>query len=109
MYKLPTLFLADPPGPQTPSAAADTAPLLSPFVHSPPADDESEYWDENDEPFFASADLTTPHSTPPPLSCWSKQDPSTTCKIAYVLFSNSGQQESLGVYYNWYNWYDELF
>ena len=52
MYKLPTLFLADPPGPQTPSAAADTAPLLSPFVHSPPADDESKYWDENDEAFF---------------------------------------------------------
>ena len=31
-----------------------------------------------------------------------KQGPSSTYKIAYVLFTTAGHQETLGVYYNWY-------
>lgn len=36
------------------------------------------------------------------LSCWSKQPLSTSSKVAYVLFTTSGNIEDLGVYYNWY-------
>jgi hypothetical protein len=88
------------------------APLLGPFSQSlstPTVDEYSEYWDEADEAFFSSADLTTPQSTPQPippstvvLSRWIKQPPSATCKVAYVLFTTGGEPEDLGVYYNWY-------
>ena len=69
--------------------------------------EDTEYWNEGDEAFFASADLTTPQPSPPGpstmvLSRWFKQPPSATFKVAYVLFSTCGESEGLGVYYNWY-------
>jgi hypothetical protein len=99
---------------EAPSALYSTSassPLWSPFSHSSPTivDDEVEYWDEADEVFFATTDLTTPQSTSPlipfspmVLSRWSKQSPSTTSKVAYVLFTTGGNKKDLGVYYNWY-------
>jgi len=71
--------------------------------------EDIEYWDDADEAFFASADLTTPQPSPPStvafkLSRWFKQPPSATHKVAYVLFSTGtlDEPEGLGVYYNWY-------
>lgn len=91
-------------GSQSPSRSALDSAAHSTSESATIVNEESEYWDDADEVFFASADLTTPQPTPPitVLSRWLKQPPSATYKVAYVLFSSCGEPEGLGVYYNWY-------